>query len=68
MRDASCRLATAETPAASDRGFVIVTFLGPPLLSDQSPQPYFELKSRNHQPSSHSRLTLRQPSGTCGYG
>lgn len=24
------------------------------------------LKSSCHQPSSHSRVTLRQPSGTCG--
>ena len=25
-----------------------------------------DLKSKNHQPSSHSNITLRHPSGTCG--
>jgi hypothetical protein len=29
-------------------------------------QSYLLLKSKNHQPSSHSKLTLRHPSGTWG--
>ena len=29
---------------------------------------YLDVKSKNHQPSSHSKDTFRHPNGTCGYG
>jgi hypothetical protein len=36
------------------------------LASDDYLQCLQSLKSRNHQPSSHSKVTFRQPSGTWG--
>jgi len=35
-------------------------------FSDPVCRGYLSVKSRNHQPSSHSRLTFRHPNGTCG--